>query len=154
MLGILSLSAWAQDAAKTDLPKPVEMTSKEDHKHMMDQLGITSIRRGADGRDKESPRYANYDEAKANPYPNLPEALLTQDRKKVTTPEMWWDQRRGEIVELFDREVYGRVPDNVPNVTWKVVNTLEETQGLCHSGLGRVVVGFPETTIYDGIRES
>jgi len=95
-----------EDAAKPDLPAPVGMTSKEDHKHMMDQLGIKSIRRGADGRDKESPRYANYDEAKANPYPNLPEVLLTQDRKKVTTPEMWWNQRRGEIVELFDREVY------------------------------------------------
>lgn len=127
-LGTFTLSGFAV-WAQQDLPRPVEMTTKEDHKHMMDQLGIQSIRRGADGRDKESPRYANYDEAKANPYPHLPDPLLTQDRKRVTTPEMWHNQRRGELLELFDREVYGRVPDKVPSVTWKVVNTLEEKRG-------------------------
>ena len=32
--------------------------------------------------------------------------------KKVTTAEMWWKQRRPEIVEDMEREVYGRVPKN------------------------------------------
>ena len=27
---------------------------------------------------------------------------------------MWWNQRRPEIVEDFEREVLGRVPPNVP----------------------------------------
>ncbi len=34
---------------------------------MMDQLHITTLRRGADGNNKQSPFYANYDESKANP---------------------------------------------------------------------------------------
>ena len=32
---------------------------------------------------------------------------------------MWWKQRRPEIVEDFEREVFGRVPKNVPKVTWE-----------------------------------
>ena len=38
---------------------------------------------------------------------------------------MWWNQRRPEIVEDFDREVLGRVPKNVPKVTWEVTKTAE-----------------------------
>ena len=40
---------------------------------------------------------------------------------------MWWDQRRPEIVEDFDREIYGRVPDNIPKVTWEVVSITNDT---------------------------
>ena len=50
----------------------------------------------------------NYDESKANPYPELPDPLTLNNGQKVTTAQIWWDQRRPEIVELFDREVYGR----------------------------------------------
>ena len=37
--------------------------------------------------------------------------------------------RRPEIVEDFDREVYGRVPKDVPKVTWEVTSTTEEKVG-------------------------
>ncbi len=87
---------------------------------MLDLLGIRQLRPGANPRDPGAPNAVNYDESKANPYPCLPDPLLTQDRRPVTTPEMWWSQRRPEIVELFDREVYGRVPSQVPAVTWSV----------------------------------
>ena len=33
----------------------------------------------------------------------------------------WWNQRRPEIVELFDREIYGRVPATAPAIRWKLV---------------------------------
>ena len=29
---------------------------------------------------------------------------------------MWWNKRRPEIVEDFDREIYGRVPKVMPKV--------------------------------------
>ena len=29
-------------------------------------------------------------------------------------------QRRPELIEEFEREVYGKVPKNVPKVTWTV----------------------------------
>jgi hypothetical protein len=110
-------------------PGPVKMTAQEDHKRMMDLLHITSLRRGADGSNRQSPYAANYDEAKANPYPNLPEPLVLKNGQKVTTAQMWWEQRRPEIVEDFDREIYGRVPKDTPKVNWEVTKTKKETNG-------------------------
>ncbi len=49
--------------------------------------------------------------------------------EKVTTAETWWTKRRPEIVEDFDREVYGRVPKDVPKVTWEVTGTTQEKVG-------------------------
>ncbi len=69
---------------------------------MMDQLHIKSLRPGPSG-DEKAPNHANYDEATANPYPNLPDALTLKNGKKVTTAAIWWNQRRPEIVEDFER---------------------------------------------------
>jgi hypothetical protein len=95
---------------------------------MMDLLHITSLRRGADG-DPKSPYAANYDESKANSNAPLPDPLLLNDGKKVTTAKIWWSKRRPEIIEYFDREIYGRVPTNVPKVNWEVVSTKREMSG-------------------------
>ena len=87
---------------------------------MMEQLGVTKLRPGPSGQVNAT-NAANYDQAKANPYPDYPDALTLKNGQKVTTPEMWWQQRRPEIVEDFEREVIGRMPKNVPKVTWEVV---------------------------------
>jgi hypothetical protein len=106
-----------------------QAASAADHQQMMDQLHIASIRGGANGTDPTSPTFANYDESKANPFPHLPDALVLNDGKKVTTAKMWWKERRPEIVEMFDREVYGRVPAHTPSVMWEVVSTKTEKSG-------------------------
>ena len=79
--------------------------------------------------NRNAPNAANYDESKANPYPNLPDPLTLKNGEKVTTAEAWWNKRRPEIVEDFDREVYGRVPKDMPKVTWEVTATTEEKVG-------------------------
>ena len=86
---------------------------------MMDQLGIKALRPGPSG-DEKAPNHANYDESKANPFPDLPDPLTLNNGEKVTTASMWWDKRRPEVVEMFEKEVYGRVPKNLPKVTWTV----------------------------------
>jgi hypothetical protein len=48
--------------------------------------------------------------------------------KKVTTAAMW-KQRRLEIMEDFDREVYGRAPKVTPKVNWEITSTTEEMVG-------------------------
>lgn len=101
--------------------------SVADHKKMMGALEIDSIRQGANGNDPNAPNAANYDEAKANPFPNLPDPLMLRNGEKVTSAKMWWSKRRPEIMEDFDREIYGRQPDNIPKVTWEVVTTTRET---------------------------
>ncbi|MHA6249047.1 glucuronyl esterase domain-containing protein [Pontibacter sp. CAU 1760] len=124
-------AASAQTVSKNpsgNYPPPVNFTAEQDHQHMMQQLGIQSLRPGPSG-DESAPNHANYDEALANPYPNLPPVLELENGKKVTTPAMWWNKRRPEIVEQFEKEVYGRVPRNVPKVTWEVLINERERVG-------------------------
>ena len=52
--------------------------------------------------------------------------------QKVTT-EAQWLQRKAEIKEDYDREVLGRIPKNVPKVSWKVV-------GVDHEMINRIPV--------------
>jgi len=111
------------------LPPPVKLTAEQDHQRMMALLHITSLRPYRDGMNPKSPNYANYDESKANPYPNLPDPLVLKNGQNVMTPEIWWNQRRPEIVEDFDREIYGRVPENTPKVKWQVISTTNEKNG-------------------------
>jgi hypothetical protein len=117
-----------ETAAPSANPAPVKFTTQEDHKNMLEQLGISRLRPGPNGNET-APDHANFDEALANPYPDLPALLTLKNGGQVTSPEMWWNQRRPEIVEDFEREVYGRVPKNVPKVTWTVVETRETTAG-------------------------
>jgi peptidoglycan/xylan/chitin deacetylase (PgdA/CDA1 family) len=108
---------------------PVELTAEQDHKLMMDQLHIISLRPGANPNNPNAPNAVNHDEAKANPYPNLPDPLVLKNGKRVKTADDWWNQRRPEIVEDFDREVYGRVPKNTPKVNWEITSTTNEKNG-------------------------
>jgi hypothetical protein len=132
--GLVLLALVAAPGARGDDPPkkpdpPVELTAQQDHKRLLELLKITSLRRGADGNNPNADNAANYDEAKANPYPKLPDPLVTKDGKKVTTAEMWFKQRRPEIVEDFDSEVYGRVPKDVPKVKWEITDTKKEKVG-------------------------
>ncbi len=117
MLALLLLMA--------DPPPPVQLTAQQDHKRLMDLLGMTAIRRGADGNPK-SANAANSDEAKTGTY-TLPDPLTFKDGTKVTAAG--WRRRRAEIVEDFDREVYGRVPKTTPKVTWEVTATEKSKVG-------------------------
>ncbi len=117
----------AAQATGSNAPAPVHLTSEQDHQRVLDLLHITALRRGPDG-DPKSPNAANVDESKVPPY-TLPDPLVLKNGKKVTIAEMWWKQRRPEIVEDFDREVYGRLPKNTPKVNWELVGTTQEKIG-------------------------
>jgi hypothetical protein len=164
-LGVLpALWLWAQPPASDDEAKPknpfqlspeerarLERLTREDHADMMRQLGITRLRPGYDGWAKQGePNAANYDPAKANPHPDWPEVLTTKDGRKVTTPEMWWEERRPEILEDFEREVYGRVPADVPGVSWEVTETVE-TSVAAHPVVARRLVGHVDNAAHPAI---
>jgi (4-O-methyl)-D-glucuronate---lignin esterase len=136
-------------AQQTTLPEPKMWTTAEDHQNMMQQLGIRKLRPGPSGNES-APSHANYDEATANPFPNLPEVLTLKNGKKATTAEMWWKERRPEIVEDFDREVLGRVPKNVPTVTWEVTNTVQAMIGE-YPVVGKQLVGHVDNSSYPAI---
>jgi hypothetical protein len=129
--GAMRLAGQAAPAARP-APTPdqlaIRVAAEKDHQRLMDLLGIKELRHGADN-DPKSPFMANYDESKANVYHNLPDPLLLKNGKRVTSAKDWWTKRRPEIVEDFDREILGRVPANLPKVTWEVVSTTPEKIG-------------------------
>jgi hypothetical protein len=106
-----SLLAGQQAAA------PLNWTAEQDHRNMMEQLGIQALRPGPSGNEND-PNHANYDESKANIYGDLPNALKLKNGQTVTSAEQWWHQRRPEIVNDFETEILGRIPADVPRVTW------------------------------------
>ncbi len=116
--GMLAIAAQPPQAAGASSG----WTTEQDHRNMQDQLGITMLRPGRNA-DSNAPNAANYDEALANPFPELPDVLRMENGTKVTTARQWREQRRPEIIELFEREVVGRVPKNVPQVSWQVSDT-------------------------------
>ena len=129
--------------------EPKNWTTAEDHQNMMAQLGITRLRPGPSGNES-APNHANYDEATANPFPDLPDPLTLKDSRKVTSADMWWRQRRPEIVEDFEREVIGRVPRNAPLVTWSVTDTAKWTMA-SHPVVGRQLAGHADNASYPAI---
>lgn len=66
-----------------------------------------------------SGRNVNYDESKVAPYA-LPEVLTCGDGQKVTTAEEWTQQRRPELLALFEQHVFGRTPTNFGRVAFEV----------------------------------
>jgi hypothetical protein len=120
-LGMLTLitSLHAQqvkiDSAK--YPKLVTYTTAQDHDNMKKQLGVVSVRPGPSGNEA-APNHANYDVSVSNPCPVLPDVLTLKNGKKVTTADAWWKQRRPELVEGIELELYGKLPARIPKVTW------------------------------------
>ena len=119
----LGVALRAQQPPASPRIDTTNWTAADDHRNMMAQLGIRTLRPGPSG-DESAPNHANYDEATANPFPDLPDVLTLKNGTKVTTPDAWWKQRRPEIIDDFEREVIGRVPSTVPKVTWTVATTL------------------------------
>jgi hypothetical protein len=138
--GVLFLAVWlaGPGVRADDPPVPKTLTAQQDRQIMLDQLKIPAemMRRGPSGMNPKAPDYQNTDEAKANPWPRLPEMMVTKGRQPVTTPEQWWKVRRPEIVEYFDAEVYGRVPKDVPKVTWETAPAEEKPDGGGRGGRG------------------
>jgi hypothetical protein len=123
-LALLLAPALAQSPAPqpTATSGPVQLPAAQDHQHMMDILHIAALRPGV-AQNGTGPNPVNWDESKANPWPNLPNPLLLNNGKPVKSAKDWTTKRRPELVELFDREVLGRVPANVPAVRWEVAST-------------------------------
>jgi len=143
--------AAGQEAKTSETSPPVHLTSEQDHRRLLDLLHITELRRGPSG-DPKAPNAANVDESKVPPYPPLPDPLRLANGQVVKTPDDWWTKRRPEIVKLFDREIYGRVPAETPAVRWEVLKTQkEEIEGMV--ALTKELVGhvdnssFPQITV-------
>ena len=146
-LSTAPLSAQFAPQPQKQLPPPaVNWTADQDHQNMMDQLGIKALRPGPSGNESD-PNHANYDESKANPYPNLPDVLTLKNGKKVTTADEWWKLRRPEIEHDMQEYVYGFVPKNVPKVTWTLKVVDHEFVGRT-AVIAKQLVGHVDNSVY------
>jgi hypothetical protein len=118
----------------------------DDYQNMLDQLGIKKVRKGRDARVKDTS-----DEATANRYKDsMPDLMTCKDGTKVKSADQW-PKRRAEIVEAFEREVYGRVPRNVPAVKWEVTNTAEGESGGVAT-VTRTLVGHVDNSAFPKVK--
>jgi hypothetical protein len=140
---------FASEPQKQLPPPAVNWTQEQDQKNMLQQLGIQALRPGPSGNESDA-NHANYDETKANPWPDYPDPLTLKNGQKVTTAEIWWKQRRPEIVADFDSEVYGRVPKDAPKVTWTVKAVDDETIGFSPV-IAKDLVGHVDNSSYPQI---
>jgi hypothetical protein len=148
LFGFVAVPTAAFAQASASAP-PVTFTAEQDHRNMMDQLGIKALRPGPSG-DEKAPNHANYDESKANPFPDIPDLLSMNDGQKVTTSQMWWDKRRPELVEMFEKYVYGRIPGNVPHVSWTVTAEDHEMIGFSPV-IAKDLIGQVDNSSYPAI---
>jgi len=146
LLIITSAATAQQKIDSTKYAKLVTFTAQQDHDNMKQQLGIKKLRPGPSGNES-APNHANYDESIANPCPQLPDVLTLKNGKKVTTADMWWKERRLELVEDFEREVYGRLPKNIPKVSWIVKITDREFVGRTPV-IAKMLVGHVDNSSY------
>lgn len=126
ILGALLLcSSVSLHAQFPGMPKvnrdSLDRLTNDNQEHMMKALGLTGLRPGRDGYSTDPAIGANYDESIANVSVSYPDPLVTADGRKVKNARMWNNVRRPELLKLFEDEVYGHIPDNVPGVNWKVV---------------------------------
>ena len=147
-LALLAASPFLQQRASAQTP-PARLTAEQDHQLMMQRLGITRLRPGPSG-DEAAPDHANYDEGKANPFPDWPDPLVMNDGRPVASAQTWLRSRRSEILEDFEREVLGRVPANAPKVSWSVTASEAERVGAVPV-IATMVTGHVDNSAYPAI---
>lgn len=84
-----------------------------------------------------SGHWSNYDEALVK-VGTLPDPLLLANGKRVTDAKTWMEQRRAEIIKLYENEIYGKVPANAPGVKWEVTRNENNGKTITKEVTGRI----------------
>jgi hypothetical protein len=65
---------------------------------------------------------ANYTESKVGDYV-LPDPLKLASGEPVRDAKTWTQMRRPELIDYYQKEIYGRIPAAAPKVTWQIIST-------------------------------
>lgn len=147
----MSIPTFAQFGLSPAQRDSINNLTTSDHNNMLMQLGIerSQLRRGPSGNPKDA-NAANSSEEKVNKY-TLPEVLVMKNGEKVKTTQEWLEKRRPEIVEDFESEIYGRLPKNIPSVTWKVVSVKDTMIGN-QAIKEKILKGIVDNSAYPAIK--
>jgi hypothetical protein len=72
---------------------------------------------------------SNYDESKVGAY-TLPDPLVMKNGRPVRDADAWRNQRRPEILKLYESEIFGRVPPRAPKMSFAVVSSEPALEGM------------------------
>ncbi|GAB3247586.1 acetylxylan esterase [Larkinella harenae] len=116
MMDKLGLKLPVNLPAPADDPKrPQHLKQRPNSTNWYDEKGNTHVRSGWGN-------WTNYDETVAN-NDKLPDPLVLKNGKTVKNAATWWKQRRPEILQEYETEVFGKTPTNTPKVTFEVTAT-------------------------------
>jgi hypothetical protein len=144
MMELLNLSEPGKLPALADDPNRPQNTQPQGGRssNYTDDAHNTYVRSGWGN-------WSNYDEAKANPYP-LPDPLVLKNGQPVEDADTWWKLRRPEILNDFSTEIYGKIPDKTPAVTWEVTST--DMHALKGTAIMKKIVGHIDNSANPSIK--
>jgi hypothetical protein len=144
LLGLAIVApAAAQDRAA------IQAANQAEREREARMVGAWPLRTPGTAYDPGKPGNVNYDEARAQSHPNLPDVLTLNNGAKVTSPAQW-KKRAAEIRAMFDSEVFGKYPKDLPKVSWRVTGTEErEVEGI--PALVKHVTGHVDNARYPAI---
>lgn len=127
-IGVCSISLAFSQRSQAERDSLARL-SAADHAQMKQQLGIEAPNRPGPSGNPQADNAANSDESKVRAY-TLPDPLRMEDGREVVSAALWEQERKPELIELFEREMFGRIPVQVPEVRWEVVSELDTVAGI------------------------
>jgi hypothetical protein len=126
LLAGLCAAATAQPADRA----AITVANAAEREREARMVGAWPLQTPGTAYDIGKPGNVNYDEDKAQGHPNLPDVLTLKNGTKVTNAAQW-KKRAAEIRAMFDTDVFGKYPANLPKVTWRVTGTEQmDVQGI------------------------
>lgn len=88
-------------------------------------LGMAMILLGRPAGAQPQSERANEDESKVPAY-TLPDPLVLAGGERVKNRGTWLEKRRGEILRLFESQVYGKAPGRPERLAFEVIRVVDD----------------------------
>lgn len=97
--------------------------------------------------------WVTYDDDHAGDYTPI-DLLTMHDGTRITTAEQWWNQRRPEMFNDVQQQIWGVIPDadKLPDVTWEVTETIKGEGE--HAYIEKTITGHIDTSRYPQVRDT
>ena len=142
----ITVNAQLSQAAKDSVNKLTGIN----YQQMLHQLGINpiEIRPGVSGNPADL-NAANRSEEKVNNF-KLPNPLILNNGTVIKSAEEWWSNRRPEIIKEFDTEIYGQLPEHIPQIKWEIISVKDTIIGK-YKAKEKVLKGVVDNSTYPDI---
>ena len=138
MMDRLAIVEPALPPPSEDPRRPSGLVQREGSTNWFDAAGRFHVR-------SNWGHWTNYADS-LNGNPRLPDPLVTGDGRPVSDAGTWWNARRPEILELYRREVYGRIPPDVPSPRFEATSV--DSTALGGTAIVKQVVGTIDNSRY------